>query len=336
MFPYSDPTSGNLLNAQGALVEYRSLLHEAYRSTGQIPRSGFVPIEAFDGVDPAAVTVTTVSWLAFPRSVTGTPEQIDSQRFAKQDEYVEWRVQRRPDGSISRVTFCTEFPEYYEALAAQGLAALQAGVADVTGSQPTAAELFGPGFNPAGASKLARQRQLRKFAESNPWNSGDSDILFLTQQFNTLGALFNLLGHCGIENTAVPANAVCDNVGGFCGSNRNSDPLVCVAAQDLRRNRRAFSLADPAGIRILRLDGIWKLNGQQIDINKHAVWSITRNGRRAVLNVTPQLTMGDDVITSGAQVSTRLKVGADVTSADENLLPDWAKTGQESTRRLTD
>lgn len=336
MFAYSDPVEGNLLQNQGALQEYRSVLHKAYRATGEIPGSGFVPLEAFDGLAANSLALTTVSWLAFPRAVTGTPDQIDANRFAKQDEYVEWRVERGTNGAVSRVVFSTEFPEYYEALAAQGLAALQAGVSEVTGQVPTATELFGPGFNPANASSLARQQQLRTFATRNPWNNGQRDILFLAQRTNTLGALFNLLGHCGVENAQVPANAVCDNVGDFCGSGRNSDPVVCLAAQNLRRNHQGFSLTDPAGIRILRLDGIWKLNGQQIDVNNNSVWSITRGGRRAVLRVTPQLTMGDDPITSGTQVSTRLKVGAEVASVDEASLPEWAKTGQESTRRLTD
>jgi hypothetical protein len=336
MHAYADPVGGDILQAQGALLEYRALLHKAYRATGEIPRSGFVPLEALDGIPEDQLTRTTVSWLAFPRAVDGAPEEIDTDRLGKQEEYVEWRVVRGADGSVTRVVFSTEFPEYYEALAAVSLAALQAGVAAVTGRRPTPAELFGPNFNPGAASPLARQQQLRTFAARNPWNNGKKDILFLTQQFNTLGALFNLLGHCGIEDLAVPANAVCDQVGEFCGPNRNSDPVVCLAAQTLRRNRQAFSLTDPAGVRMLRLDGIWKFDGQQIDINAHPRWSITRGGRRAVLDVSPRLTMGDDPVTSGAQVSTRLKVGAEVVSVGEDRLPEWAKTGQESTRRVTD
>lgn len=336
MFPYSDPVAGTMLETQGALQSYRALLHKDYRRTGEIPGSGFVPLEAFDEVDRAALSVTIVDWLAFPLSVVGTSEQIDEDRFRKQDEYVEWRVERRPDGSVSRVTFCTEFSEYYEALAGKSLAALQSGIAEVTGSQPSSADLFGPNFNPAAASPLARQRQFTNFRAQNPWNNGDRNILCLTHGSNTLGALFALLGHCGIENATIPANAVCGSVDGFCVDGRNSDPFVCVAAQDLRRNGQAFSLADPAGIKILRLEGIWKVNGNQIDINNHPIWKISRNGRRAVLEVTAGLTMVDDPITTGTQVSTKLKVGAPVVSADENLVPEWAKTGQESTRRVTD
>jgi hypothetical protein len=336
MFPYSDPVGGTLLHDKGALLEYRSLVHAGYKATGEIPRSGFVPLEAFDGLPANRLTRTTVSWLAFPRSVSGSPSEIDAGRFRKQDEYVEWRVAREGDGRISRIIFTTEFPEYYQALAAHSFDSLQEGIVEVTGTAPSAAELFGPGFNPAAATPLARQQQLVTFAARNPWNSGQRDILFLTHGSNTLGALFNLLGHCGVGKPQIPMGAVCDDVGQFCGAGRNSDPVVCAAAQGLRRNNQGFSLTDPAGIRILRLDGIWKLNGQQVDINNSPAWSISRGGRRAVLQVSPQLTMGDDAITSGTQVSTRLKVGAEVVSVDEDLLPEWAKTGQESTRRLTD
>lgn len=337
MFAYQDPVGTGLLATQGALAEYRSALDRVYRSTGQIPRSGFVPLEALDEVDQVDLTLSTVSWLAFPRGVTGTPTQIDSDRLGRQDEYVEWRVERAA-GKIIRVTFTTEFPEYYEALAAVGLAALQAGVQAVTGQAPSETDLFGPGFSTNAATPLARQRQFRAFAGRNPWNNGQRDILFLTQQFNTLGALFNLLGHCGVENLAVPDAAVCDQVGGFCGSARNSDPVVCLAAQTLVRNRGGFSLADPPGVTILSLDGIWKLDGNQFDINDPAtnlgIWQVTRNGRRAALDVRAGLTMGDDPVTSGTQISTRLKVGATVVAIDESLLPAWAKTGQESTRRI--
>ncbi|MCG8366747.1 MAG: hypothetical protein MJA27_25860, partial [Pseudanabaenales cyanobacterium] len=99
---------------------------------------------------------------------------------------------------------------------------------------------------------------------------------------------------------------------------------------------RGLSLQDPPGIEILRLVGIWKLNGQDININDPAqnqgIWNISRNGHRAVLNVTPELTIGDTPITSGAQVAARLQVGASVVSAPESALPDWAKTGEESFR----
>jgi len=109
---------------------------------------------------------------------------------------------------------------YYQALAGVGLAALQAVVTEITVNAASAAELFGPGFNPATSTPRGRQQQFLSFADRNPWNNGQKDILFLSHRNNTLGALFNLLGHCGVEKAQLPVNAVCDSVGGFCGANR--------------------------------------------------------------------------------------------------------------------
>jgi hypothetical protein len=97
-------------------------------------------------------------------------------------------------------------------------------------------------------------------------------------------------------------------------------------------------LDDPVGIRILSLEGIWKRNGAQIDINdpgqSGSYWKISRNGRRGVLTVAG-LTIGDDPIESGAQVANQLVVGAKVISAPEKDLPEWARTGQESSRVIS-
>ena len=80
------------------------------------------------------------------------------------------------------------------------------------------------------------------------------------------------------------------------------------------------------------------VNGQPIDINDTAnnqgVWVITRNGRRGTLNVTPALTFVDDPIVTGTQVSRVLQAGAAVVSAPESDVPPWARTGQESSRRI--
>ena len=120
----------------------------------------------------------------------------------------------------------------------------------------------------------------------NPWN-GARGLLCLSQRFNTLGALFNLVIRCGIPHRGA-ATDTCDAVGDFCGVTRNSDPVVCTASQNLARAPRALSLADPVGISIRELGGIWKLNGTQIDINapgaNHGTWTISRNGKRAMLD----------------------------------------------------
>ncbi len=343
MFDYTDPVATGVLAAQGALTDYRTILHSQYRQFALLPQSGFTLLEAFDGLAPE---LTDVPWIAFPRTAQASDNDIDTNRFRGgpqdtgfQDEYVEWHVERDATSRIARITFATEFPEYYEALAAVGMDALVAGIQDcIPGANPTPEELFGTGFDAGVATKTARQRQFIRTLPRNPWQNGQKGILCLQQRFNTLGALFNLVGKCAVLLPGSTANACANASAGACGPDRNSDPRVCTAAQEVRRANRVVSLADPAGIQIQELGGIWKIDGQQIDVNNAAdnqsVWSITRNGRRATLNVTPRLTLVDDAIVTGAQVSKVLRVAARVISAPESAVPPWAKTGQESSRQI--
>src|SRR5262249_17838592 len=137
------------------------------------------------------------------------------------------------------------------------------------GANPTDQELFGPGFNPSAATPKTRGARFVNELPNNPWNNGQKGILCLTQQFNTLGALFHLLGACGVPKTNIAVDAVCAEVDGACGPGRNSDPQVCSAAQDLARGKSSFSLQDPAGIHIISLDdgGLWTVDGVPVAIN---------------------------------------------------------------------
>ena len=70
---------------------------------------------------------------------------------------------------------------------------------------------------------------------------------------NTLGALFGLLGPCGVPRPQLSPGSVCAAVkaNGACVPERNSDPSVCGAVQGLAQTDQSFSLEDPFGIRIL-------------------------------------------------------------------------------------
>lgn len=333
MFEYTDPTGTEILVQEQALENYQRLVDAQYREFARLPNSAFTLLDAFEGLQPQA---DPVSWIAFPRTAQADNATIDRNRLRHQDEYVEWRVERTPDGRVSRVTFTTEFLEFYQALAERSADSLRRGIAAVIpGANPTNAELFGPNFNPATATPTARGLAFRGRASRNPWNNGTRGILCLTQQFNTMGALFRLLGDCGIPREG-PSSAVCGNVGGSCGPDRNSDPAVCSATQDLARAPRGVTLRDPAGIEIQELQGIWKIDGEQIDINDPAqnrgVWQVTRNKRRATLDLTTGLTLGDDPVTSGAEVSAQLLVSATVLSVPDADLPEFARIGHENSR----
>ena len=113
------------------------------------------------------------------------------------------------------MTFTTEFPEYFEALARVGVDALKEGIAEVIpGADPTDTDLFGVGVDPNDQSPLARSQRFRSNLIRNPWNVGPNGMLCLTQQFNTLSALFNLVGRCGVARPDLLSGAVCASVGG--------------------------------------------------------------------------------------------------------------------------
>ena len=341
MFDYTDPTGGNLLQSSGALTNYRAILHAHYKNGAQHPNSAFTFLSAFSMLPEDRVDISNVPWVAFPKSVLGTDAEIDNQRTRLQDEYVEWRVERDTEDKVARIEFTTEFSEYYEAFAALGFDPLREAIREaIPGADPTVEDLFGLDFDLDKSTAEARSLRFRRFATSsndspvvkNPWNS-ERGLLCLSQHFNTLGALFNLVFRCGVPREGAAADT-CNAVGNACGETRNSDPVICTASQNLARTPRALSLADPVGISIRRLGGIWKLNGRQIDINalgsNDGTWTVSRNGRRAMLDTQGgALTMGDDEIVTGTQVSRVLFVGAEVISAHDVEVPEEFRLGQE-------
>src|SRR5262245_47095029 len=125
MFLYSDPTKTSVLELNNALLAYRQIVHVQYRTFAKQPGSAFTLLEAFDELAPPAQPhLDIVPWIAFPRTAAGTLEEIDQERLEFQDEYVEWHTERSSTGVVTRITFTTEFPEYYEALAQIGVAEL--------------------------------------------------------------------------------------------------------------------------------------------------------------------------------------------------------------------
>lgn len=340
MFAYSDPTGTTILQETGALLSYRNLVDRFDTSQARIAGSAYTRRDAFDQLQGASAQTALASWKAYPQLAHAlTDAEIDDQRFDKQDEYVEWHVERSADGVVTQVTFTTEFPEFWMALAGAGLDALQKSVAQLLpGAQPTAGQLFGSNFHPDDAHPEERAQRFRAHLRDNPWNNGDRGLLCLSQGSNTLSALFGLIGPCAKPDPDRPAFNVCDALNistGGCVPGRNSDPFVCAAVQELARNGNGLTLDDPVGITIGAHQGAWSRGPAFFDINDPAqagdVWSVARNGRRAVLK-TPGLLLEDEPIHSGAQIARQLTVGARILWAPEGALPAWARANNESSR----
>lgn len=340
MFDYSDPAGRDFLGNPDVATAYRQMLSGFYDQFSSRPNSAFTWLEAFDVIDSHEVTKSEIDWLAFPLTAIATDRAIDRDRFNHQDEYVEWRVES-VGGRPSRITFVTQLPEYYQAFASVGAGALIEAIKDaIPGADPTVEDLFGVDASAAevGAlSPLARSNLFRRNLTNNPWNNGIKGILCLTQRFNTMSALFNLVAECGVLNPSGPPEDTCSLVGGACGPGRSSDPRICSATQTAVRNRRAISLVDPVGIKLLTLAGEWQLNGATFPVNDPAthnnLWTVGHNGRRATLEVPPGLTVNQRTITSGAQVSRELRVAAVVLTAPDSALPTWARIGSEGLQR---
>ncbi len=161
---------------------------------------------------------------------------------------------------------------------------------------------------------------FRQHLPNNPWNNGQKGILCMANRDNTLPLLFGLLAHCAIPRRDVPAQEICRLVGGnHCVTGRSSDPNVCMAAQTEVVNGNVLSLTDPTGVQIITLQGIWRINNIQVDINdplkNQGAWQVSRNGHRAVLRNLPGLTLDGAPIVTGAQVARKLQVGVRVTIA---------------------
>ena len=160
---------------------------------------------------------------------------------------------------------------------------------------------------------------------NNPWNTGQKGLLCLANRANALPLLFGLISNCAVPRPNVRSQEVCGLVGlTNCVPGRSSDPFACVATQTQVINGNVLSLRDPVGIDILRLQGIWRLNGQQIDINdpqkNQGIWQVSRGRHRAVLRNVRGLTLDGAPIRTGAQVAKSLQVGVDVIVAPSSAL----------------
>jgi hypothetical protein len=318
---------------------FRQRLQAKYETHAGRPNSAFAQLEAFSQLaNGQAPSMVSVDWRAFPIGLSPpvSDKVIDEERFRRQEEYVEWRTEK--DGNrLSRVTFTTEFPEYFQAFAEEGFSALTAAIRDaIPGANPTEEELFGPGFNAAAETATSRSQTFRRRLRSNPWNNGERGILCLALGANTLDALFGLLTECGVRSPGT-VESTCGQVGVACVDGRSSDPAVCAVAQRAVRNGTGFTLRDAAGVRIAQLEGLWELNNAEVRVNDPAqnqgIWTVSRNGRRGVLRVVDGLKLDGQAIATGAQVSRKLKVSADLLAAPNDALPQWARIGEESGSR---
>jgi hypothetical protein len=195
---------------------------------------------------PADVMRPSIGWTAFPatllRGATSQEQRwqaADASR-ARQDEYCEWSVERDQNGRVSRVTFTSEVPEYFEHLASRDPDRLRELYEQFTGRPVDPDDLFVGG----------------RYRPDNSLNSStEGRLVHLMQQTNTLGAAITLAAQAtvlrqdeaGNPITTAQELVICGHLG---EPLRNSDPQIAAAVNDAAAIGAEISLANPVGLYI--------------------------------------------------------------------------------------
>jgi hypothetical protein len=195
---------------------------------------------------PAAAPQPMVSWVAFPATLRATiPSQEQRWKMADasrdlQDEYCEWAVTRNAARKITRVTFTTELPEYFEHLLETAPAKLLR----------LYRKLVDPGVEPA----HLRNRD-GSYKRRNRWNQG-ARLAHLTSAPSNLAAAVDLVARATVlrikdgrpvtnQQELVRCSALGEPL-------RNSDPQIASAVNVAASEGAEIAFADPPGLHLGR------------------------------------------------------------------------------------
>lgn len=206
------------------------------------PRDQFYnPLKLDTAADAQSVDI---SWTAFPRNVQ-VSSVSDLQRWRRaeasrdlQDEYCEWSVQRDPESNkITRVTFTSEGPEYWQFLAESTPEKALALYRQFVSPDVQMQDLFvGNQYNPR-----------------NKWNATTIDgAMHLIQVNNTLGAEIELAAGSSvvrvINGQVLTGEQELIQCGKYGGVERHSDPHIGAMVNSLTRQKADVTLANPVGL----------------------------------------------------------------------------------------
>ena len=209
------------------------------------PRPQFYnPVDTDTAAD---VQTAVITWTAFPRNVlinTSSDQQrwrLADQTRDVQDEYCEWNVTRDPQTQkITRVTFTSEGPEYWEFLAAVNPNLLL--------------KLYREHISP----NVKRQHLFDsngKYRRRNIWNNSTiNGAMHLIQAANTLAAEIELGAAStivreinGVQLTGEQELIQCGRYG---DPERNSDPTIGAQVNSLARAKADVTIANPVALYI--------------------------------------------------------------------------------------
>jgi hypothetical protein len=271
---------------------------------------------------PKSVEPSPVVWSAFPASLRAAPAKLfpkaDGNRL-HMDEYSEWAVERNRAGKITRVTFTTELPEYFEHLFRHDRERLL----DIYQT------LVSPRVK---ASDLERNK---RYVRANKWNKTTKGRpAHLIQGSNNLGAAVAIAAQATIprhdDGDPVTAPAQLVQCGALGNPLRNSDPQIASVVNDAARAGDSITLADPVG---LYLDGLitggmatpdganpasfWKVERGRAGHAVRAAYEVPK-GRKYLVG---DITIGGTPIEWGGQLAVRVRVRLDALVKPGSLRP---------------
>jgi hypothetical protein len=173
---------------------------------------------------------------AFAQGDTRGAEAVVPGGQTTQAEYLEWRVTRRPgDGKVTKVTFTTETPEYWEALFRAAPGRVVELYRELVGDQSIVeADLADPSgvYNPL-----------------NPWNTERGIVHYIVERpANTLCAAIEL-ARDSVGGELVPDNYELD---GF--AETSADPRVDLDVKAVARKGLWVTLREPIGVYMVGWD----------------------------------------------------------------------------------
>jgi len=177
--------------------------------------------------------------------------------FRIQDEYCEWHVVRNKlDGSIKKIFFTCEPPEYWEFLAEHDrglLVQLYRELLDQPDIQESDLFWHQDVFVQTGENTVRRKHGANTYNRFNKWNT-ESGAIHLTHPANSLFAEIFLASDSTLGWPVSPSPSgkievdslmCCAGVGGI---NRSSDPLILAGVYNFAKDNKSVALANPIGL----------------------------------------------------------------------------------------
>lgn len=268
-----------------------------------------------------------ITWPAVPGRLLSS-RMSQEQRWAvadgervEQDEYCEWSVSRDEDGTIQRVTFTTEVPEYFDVLLGT--------------DQELLLDLYGEMSGQVVDIEALSKHSGNVFVRDNEFNnSTDGPIVHLSQRSNLVSAAIILaaeatqLRETGGKLLRHPQTLVrCGRLG---DERRHSDPQIAAAVNGLVASGSDVSLSNPVGLYLDRIEtaGFETPDGTNAQDFWHVERGKSTHAVRAVFEVpggldysVGNITIAGRPIEFGSQLAERVHVRIEALSKVSTVTP---------------